>query len=96
VAWTLYKWPSLRPSSDAIYFLTERRAGLLRSSGELRQIPLQVGIRVMLFPSAITFKFGEEHQVTFAGLTAEETRLVEALVVAVLKRLQEDSRKPSA
>jgi len=95
VAWTLYKWPGLQRSSDATYFLTERRAGLLRSSGELRQIPLQLGIRMMLFPSAITFKFGEEHQVTFAGLTAEETRLVEALVTAVLKRLKEEVQKPS-
>jgi len=85
VAWAFYRWPKMR-RGDAALFVTDRRVGLLRPSGELRQVPVSPRLGVSVRAGLIEFRIGEGAVVSFGGLREDEMRLVATLVEGLVRK----------
>ncbi len=78
IIWTRCRLPVLSGSGDAVFFLTDKRVGLMRPGGEIRQAPICPGLSMNIRTEAsiIEFSLGERTPVTFGGLSREEILLV--------------------
>jgi hypothetical protein len=94
VVWGLYRWPNIRRGCDAHYFVTDRRIGLIRGSAELHQIPIHPKLQVVLLANAMSFRLGDSHQVSFGGLSKDEIRLLENIVVPLVKKARDRATAP--
>jgi len=86
MAWAVYRWPKMRGSGDATFFVTDRRVGSLRASGEFRQLPVCRALTLTALPGTVQFRLGEGATVSFGGLSQDETRLVSILVRDLVKK----------
>jgi len=86
VAWTLYRWPSVSRRGNVTVFVTDRRVGVLRPSGELRQAPICAGLRVLVRAGTIQFILRDRALVSVGGLGQDELVLLAALVERLVKK----------
>lgn len=88
LVWAYYRLPALCGSGDAVFFLTDRRVGLLRPDGEIRQAPICPGLSVdvKLDASLVEFSLGERTPVSFGGLRREEIFLVSSVAEGLIKK----------
>ena len=84
IIWTVKRRHSVRPRSNATYFITDRRLGVFYPAGELRQMPILPGLTWKVVGDVIEFEMAEQSPVSFGGLSENERQLVEAVVKAVL------------
>ncbi len=86
VIWAVYRLPALSGSGDAVFFLTDKRVGLIRPGGEIQQAPICPGLNVNIKAGAsiIEFSLGERTPVTFGGLTKEEILLVSSVTEGLI------------
>lgn len=89
VAWSFYRLPKVEGAGDAIFFVTDRRIGKLRGSGELRQAPICPGLETNVRAGVLEFKLGERTPVSFGGLSREEALLVTSVVGGLVEKAQE-------
>ncbi len=90
VIWALYRLPELSGSGDSLFFMTDRRVGLLRPDGEFRQAPICPGlhVNVNVRASLIEFSLGERTPVSFGGLKKEEILLVSSVAEGLIKKCE--------
>jgi len=86
VAWAFYRWPQIRGAGDAVFFVTDRRVGMVRETGEMRQAPICPGLRMTLRAGVIEFRLGEATPVSFGGLRRDEQLLVTVIVGGLVKK----------
>ena len=86
VVWSFHRWPAIRRrSGDSVLFVTNRRVGKLRPSGEIRQAPISAGLTLVKHASMIEFRIGNRTAVSFSGLTREEMLLVASVVEGMVQ-----------
>ncbi|MBS3764184.1 MAG: hypothetical protein KGZ25_12870 [Planctomycetes bacterium] len=85
VAWAIKRLPVYTRSGDSIFFVTDRRVGILRPTGELQQLPLSGELELSLKAGVLEFSLGESH-LCFAGLTEEEREIVMSLARGLVEK----------
>ena len=88
VGWAFYRWPQIHPRGDAVLFVTDRRVGSLRSSGEMRQAPVSPSLEVVNRAGVVEFRLEDQTRVSFGSLTPDEAALVETLVDGLTKKAE--------
>lgn len=88
--WARFRLPRIGGSNDSLLFLTDRRVGLFRPNGEIRQAPIcpGLGVSVNRQASIIEFSLGERTPVIFGGLNAEEILLVSSVIEGLIKKCE--------
>lgn len=89
--WSVYRLPKVGGSGDAILFVTDRRVGMLRRTGELRQAPICPGLETAVRAGVIEFRLGERTPVSFAGMSREEILLVTSVVDGMVQKAREQT-----
>lgn len=91
LVWAATKRHVQRGGSEALYFVTDRRLGVVEPSGEFKQVPIAPGLEMNTVPAIVEFVYQGHVCVSFAGLKESEQRLVTTLVQHVLQRQQTPS-----
>lgn len=87
VAWGSYRLPQIRGGGDSIYFITNKRVGMLRPGGELRQVPICPDLKMESKAGVFQLKLGGEgNPLSFGGLRRDELLLVSSVTEGLVKK----------
>ena len=96
VVWAVRRWPTVAGGGQSIYFVTDRRVGLLRPGGELCQVPICPELELDVRGGVMRFSVGDGTPVSFAGLGRNESGVVQLLVEQLREQCRSSEEGPAA
>ena len=84
VIWAVYRRRARHPASGDVFFVTDRRVGVLRQSGGITQMPVVAGLSVKISPDAVQFDVPGQVPLSFEGLTSKQVEMVGFIVDRLL------------